>query len=449
MPEPEERPRGRWLGNGGWKRWLLIGGAVSALLIAAAVVVVLLRAPHNVSHPDLSFTVPTQTTTTATTTTRRRHAARPRVDHFSWPLYGYTAARTRAFNGDANLRPPLRRGWTLRGNALLEFPPVIAGHRLYFMDDSANVKAVDTLTGRVIWHHKVGALSSASPGLSVAHGILVVPVLSDHGRSPGDGQVVALSMRRGAVLWSHPLASGAEGSPLVVKNTVFYGDQAGTVFSANIRTGHVNWTFQASGAVKGGAALSGDNLYVDDYGGHVYDINAHSGHEIWSAAANGGSFGFSSGTFYTTPAVAFGRVYVGNTSGYVYSFAASTGQLAWSYGTGAYVYGSAAVADVPGLGPTVYVGSYNGNFYAFNAQSGAIRWKHPAGGKISGSATIVGNVVYYSDLGTKTTAGLDVRTGHKVFSFPDGAFNPVVCDDTGTIYLSGYTMLYQMRPAGQ
>ena len=39
-----------------------------------------------------------------------------------------------------------------------------------------------------------------------------------------------------------------------------------------------------------------------------------------------------------------------------------------------------------------------------------------------------------------------MRTGRKVFGFPDGAFNPVVADDKGTIYLSGYTMLYQMLP---
>jgi len=134
-----------------------------------------------------------------------------------------------------------------------------------------------------------------------------------------------------------------------------------------------------------------------------------------------------------------------NTHGRFYSVAAKTRQLAWATGTGAYVYASAAVDDTPGLGPTIYLGSYDGNFYAFDAKSGAIRWKHPAGGKISGSATIVGNVVYYSDLGTKTTAGLDVRTGQQVFSFPDGAFNPVVADNS-TIYLSGYTMLYQMLP---
>ena len=135
---------------------------------------------------------------------------------------------------------------------------------------------------------------------------------------------------------------------------------------------------------------------------------------------NGAHFGFGSGKFYSTPAVAFGRVYMGNTDGRVYSFGARTGALAWATGTGAYVYASAAVADPPGLGPTVYVGSYDGILYAFNAQSGAVRWRHPPAAKISGSATIVGNVVYYSDLGSKSTVGLDATHRAQVFSSPTG-----------------------------
>jgi outer membrane protein assembly factor BamB len=143
--------------------------------------------------------------------------------------------------------------------------------------------------------------------------------------------------------------------------------------------------------------------------------------------------------------VAFGRVYMGNTDGRVYSFAQHTGQLAWATGTGAYVYASAAVADVAGLGPTVYLGSYDGYFYAFNAQSGAVRWRHLAGGRISGSPTIVNGVVYYSNLGARTTAGLDVRTGRQVFFFRDGAFNPIVADYKA-LYLSGYSTLYHLLP---
>jgi outer membrane protein assembly factor BamB len=137
---------------------------------------------------------------------------------------------------------------------------------------------------------------------------------------------------------------------------------------------------------------------------------------------------------------------MGNTDGRVYSFAQRNGELAWATSTGAYVYSSAAVADVPGLGPTIYLGSYDGNFYAFNAQSGSIRWTHRAAGRISGSPTIVGNVVYFSDLGSRTTTGLDLRTGHQVFFFHDGAFNPIV-GRPGSLYLSGYSKLYQLLPA--
>jgi outer membrane protein assembly factor BamB len=166
---------------------------------------------------------------------------------------------------------------------------------------------------------------------------------------------------------------------------------------------------------------------------------------VWAVTTSGTAFGFGSGNFYSTPAVAFGRVYMGNTDGRVYSFAESNGQLAWATGTSAYVYASAAVADPPGVGPTVYLGSYDGNFYAFDARSGRVRWRHRAGGRISGSPTIVGDVIYFSDLGDRTTEGLDVRSGHRVFFFKDGAFNPVVADPH-TIYMSGYSMLYQLLP---
>src|SRR5207248_6779289 len=192
-------------------------------------------------------------------------------------------------------------------------------------------------------------------------------------------------------------------------------------------------------------ALADGHVYFGDYGGRAYAVNAATGHQTWAVNTNGADFGFGSGNFYSTPAVAFGRVYMGNTDGRVYSFASKTGQLAWATSTGAYVYASPAVDDIPGVGPTVYEGSYDGTFYAFNARSGSIRWTRRAGGKISGSATILGNIVYFSNLRSRTTIGLNARTGKRVFSFPDGAFNPIVADHS-TVYLTGYSKLYQLIP---
>jgi len=160
---------------------------------------------------------------------------------------------------------------------------------------------------------------------------------------------------------------------------------------------------------------------------------------------NGSRFGLAGGNFYSSPAVAYGRVYIGNTDGRVYSFGARDGKLAWAKRTGGYVYASPAVAQVPGGRPTVYAGAYDGRFYALDARNGNVRWTFASGRKISGSATVVGGVVYFSDLGRKRTYGLSARTGRKLFSFGRGAFNPVVSDGR-RIYLTGYTGLYALEP---
>jgi outer membrane protein assembly factor BamB len=143
--------------------------------------------------------------------------------------------------------------------------------------------------------------------------------------------------------------------------------------------------------------------------------------------------------------VVYGRVFLGNTDGRVYAYDASSGKLDWAYQTGAYVYSSSAVTNAPGLGPTIYVGSYDGRFYALSARSGHVQWSYNAHGRISGSPTIVGNVVYFADLGTHTTIGLGISTGRVVFTMHSGSFDPVITDGTN-LYLTGYTGIFGLTP---
>jgi outer membrane protein assembly factor BamB len=422
MPSPSRR----WLRRG------LVAGAVLVVAAGAVVAYVLLNAPGNVSHPNVSFT---------NTTVR---PPRPKPSNFQWPWYGLSATRTRYFP-TTKLAPPFRVGWSFEDYALLEFPPVLYRAHLYLLDDDGSAKAINTSNGHVLWQRKLGTLAAASPALDVAQGLMFVPVLSVHGSHPGNGRLVALSMKTGRVRWSRRVSAGTESSPIVWQNKVYFGDQAGNVYALGTEAGKLRWLYHASGAVKGGPSIFSGTLYFGDYAGRAYALNARNGRSIWTANTNGTEFGFGSGNFYSTPAVAFGRVYMGNTDGRVYSFSARTGQLAWATSTGAYVYSSAAVANVPGLGPTVYVGSYDGHLYAFNARSGQIRWSHDAGGKISGSPQIIGSVVYFDDLGAKKTIGLNTRTGKQIFFFHDGAFNPAITDGHA-IYLAGVSKLYELLP---
>jgi outer membrane protein assembly factor BamB len=364
----------------------------------------------------------------------------PKVDDFSWPIYGYTQNHTRYFPAPDSLRPPFKKLWVNNANTLLEFPPVISGGRIFQLGDNGVISAINKHTGHTIWKRSLGKLSASTP--AVLDKVVYVTMLS-RGRSSSGGRVYALKSGNGSTLWSRDLPSPSESSPMFAHGRIFFGSQNGTVYALNASNGSVAWTYHAGGAVKASPTLSEGVLYFGDYSGHVQAISERTGRRQWISGSSGTLLG--SGTFYSTPAVFFGRVYLGNTDGRVYAYDAATGKLDWAVQTGAYVYASPAVTNAPGIGPTIYLGSYDGTFYALNARSGHVAWKFDAHGKISGSATIVGRTVYFADLGTHRTYGLGISTGRQSFELGTGSFDPVVSDGK-VIYLTGYTGLYAYAP---
>ena len=432
------------------RRRILLGAGVALLLLAGAVAVFAVTRQGDVSNPDVEFRAePTETTApeVAPAEPGAPERADP-ADRFVWAHYGYSRDRRRYLPASKSLRPPFYKTWQYQGNVLLEFSPVLGGPRLFLLDDDGVLRAIGKERGRVRWRRKLGYLAAASP--AYADGVVYVVILERgrSGRATREGRVVALDAESGRIKWSRVLPSRSESSPLIANGRLYFGTENGTVYALRASDGAVRWTYRAGGAVKGGLALADGKLYFGAYGGSAYALWAGSGRQAWRSGTSGTRLGLGSGNFYSTPAVAYGRVYLGNTDGKVYSFASRNGELAWSRGTGGYVYASPAVAQVPGGKPTVYVGSYSGTFYALDARSGAVRWSQGGNGRISGGATVVGDIVYYADLGRKKTIGLGARTGRKVFEFERGSYNPVVSDGR-MLFLTGYHALYALRPLSQ
>jgi outer membrane protein assembly factor BamB len=412
------------------RRWLALA-AVLAFALAALAVAAYLYERHrtgSVYHPHARF-VP-----------EAPPPLPPRgPDRSAWPLYGYNKEHTRFFPGSGRLQPPFTQRWVHYGGALLEFPPVLFGDRLFQLSDDGVLHAIDRHDGHLLWSRRLGVLSASSP--AVSGGSVFATVMS---RAPHQaGSVFALSADTGAIRWSRPLPSQSESSPLLDHGKLFFGSQNGTVYALDAHDGHVLWIYRAAGSVKASPTLKNGALYFGDYSGQVQAISEQTGRRLWRSGSEGALLG--SGTFYSTPAVVYGRVFLGNTDGRVYAYDAQSGRLDWAYQTGAYVYSSPAVANAPGLGPTIYLGSYDGRFYALDARSGHVDWSYNAHGRISGSPTIVGRIVYFADLGTRSTTGLGISTGRVVFHMGTGSFDPVITDGRN-IYLSGYTGLFALSP---
>jgi outer membrane protein assembly factor BamB len=394
------------------KRWPWIAAGIALLLAGGAVAVyfAFVQKQSNYNNPNAAFQ-------TQPSTPPKKKKARPKPETFKWPIYGYTRQRTRFL--DANLHPPFRILWRFtKGKGLVEFQPILVNGVLYFVRNEGQAYAVRAKNGKMLWRRKVSSLAASSPAWD--KGRIYITTLVP-------GSITALNAKNGKRLWRKALPSRAESSPIVVNGIVYFGSENGTVYALRAFSGKTVWTYHAGGAVKAALAYNQGRLYFGDYSGAVTALRAKTGSKAWSTATNGASFN-RSGQFYSTPAVAFGRIYLGNTDSFVYSFVESNGQLAWRHGTGSYVYAAPAVGMVPGVGATVYIGSYDGNFYALNARTGGVRWTHRDGGKISGAPTVIGRVVYYSSLGNHDTLGLNVATGNRVWRYPFGAFNPVISD---------------------
>jgi outer membrane protein assembly factor BamB len=400
---------------------VLLALALLAAGAAAAVYLTLGDEPGNVSNPDVEFTE----------TEDAPKAEEPK--DLTWPVYGLTPERTRYLDAP-EVDPPFKKLWRLRIGHLIEFQPVLAGGVLYVVPNDGVARAVDGRTGKLKWSTRVGTLNASSP--AYYKGDLYIATLSK--------RITALRAKDGRQRWKRNLPSRSESSPVVIGGVVYLGSEDGRVYALKAKTGRILWTYRAGGAVKAGLAYSEGRLFFGDYNGQVTALRAKDGSRIWRTTTKGLSFG-RSGNFYSTPAVKYGRVYIGNTDGFVYSFAARNGKLAWRHRTGAFVYAAPAVARVKGTPPTVYIGSYDKNFYALDARSGKVRWKFDAKGRISGAPTVIGRVVYFSELENKTTSGIDVRTGRRVFKVSTGAFNPAISDGE-RLYITGYSSLLGFEP---
>ena len=347
--------------------------------------------------------------------------------------------------GVGKVRPPFRLDWVTGGTSLVEFPPAIGFHYLYYASLNGNLIAVSARNGRRLWTAHVGRCEAASPAVNrLGRGSVFETFLNKEpcGRGSaqaGDGELLAVAAGPSHVVRWRKNLGASETSPLIVGNRIYVGDYAGRVYALRGVDGKTVWTFQAGGAVKGAIAYDRGRLFFGAYDGRLYSLRASNGKLIWRAQSNRDWLG-GHGQFYSTPSVAYSRVYLGSTDGHVYSFGEQTGKLRWSYHTGGFVYGSPAVWR-----HRVFVGSYDHTFYALDAATGALLWKFHANGPISGSATVVDGIVYFATL-KRRTYGLDALTGKEVWTYPDGAFTPVVTDGK-RLYVVGWGKLYAFSSA--
>jgi outer membrane protein assembly factor BamB len=358
------------------------------------------------------------------------------TEPIAWPFFGRVPERTHYLPTESRaLDPPLHEAWSISTHALIEFPPAIAGGVAYVVDKYGNARAVRLRNRKTIWRRVTHPDQSGPPTEVTAptyhRGLVFFAFV--------DGNLVAVDASTGKTAWVRNLHAHLESSPMAVGDTLYIGSDTTDVISLRASDGKIRWRFNSPGAIKASPSFHDGRVYVADYQGAMFCLDAATGKPVWRTNTTRVP-PFGRGGFYSSPAIAFGRVYAGRDDGTVLAFDARTGKVDWSFATHDFVYGSPAVARVPGTPPTVYIGSYDEHLFALNALSGKQEWKFDIGGPVPGTATVIGHTVYTSSFKTRDAIGIDVRTHRKTFELRQAGYTPVVSDGR-RLYLTGYEVI--------
>jgi len=361
--------------------------------------------------------------------------------YVDWPLFGRIPARTHYLPAEEKaLDPPLKQAWSVNTHALIEFPPAIHDGVAYVINKYGNGKAVRLGDRKVLWEINVRPSNRGKPNFVTA------PVYYE-GRIYGaflTGHLAAGDAKTGKKDWVRKFDAHLESSPLAVDGKLYLGTDTTNLLALDAASGKTLWSFNAPAAIKASPSYDDGKIFFADYQSSMFALDAESGIPVWRSNTSKVP-PFGRGGFFSSPAVAFGRVYAARDDGTVYAFDEKTGKVEWHFETGAAVYGSPAVAQVPGTPPTVYIGAENGRFFALDASTGKPRWRYDVGGPIPGTATVIGHTVYTSSFETRETTGLDVHTHKPTFHLDDAGYTPMVSDGE-RLFLIGYYELIGLEP---
>ena len=403
-------------------------------------------------------TSPTRTSRSS----RRPRARRPRAgsragqphpadDGFEWPVYGYTKARTHHLPLDGHAAPAVsrRRGRTAARCCSSSRPVAVRAHALPAEEQRRAVRALAA--------HRASRAGSASSARSRrprrrAATASSTPSLLQRGQRHRRPAASSRCRRRtGARCWSRKLPSRAESSPLLDRGRLYFGTEDGTVYALRASDGEVRWTLQGDRRRQGRDRARRRQALLRRLRRQVHAIRRADGTQgLGEAPRRRRLLGLGAGNFYSSAAVAYGRVYIGSTNGDVYSFVGDERQARLAQAAPATTSTPRRPsARCPAGSRRSTSAPTTGSFYALDARTGKPRWVRALGDEDLRRGDDHRRPRLRLRPRHAARRGRSARsTGATVWKTRRGAFNPVISDGR-RIYFAGFTSLFALDHVGR
>ena len=282
--------------------------------------------------------------------------------------------------GHPALGATLGTAWTAKivgatKEARLAASPVIADGKLYVMGTTAEITAFDAASGARLWSVQFGdggknKASLFGGGVSVEGAFLYA--------TNGLGDVGALNVANGSVVWKKRPGGPLRGAPTVANGNVFAMSQDNQLFALKAADGNVEWSEAAAVQLAGvfGVAAPAVAQGTVVAGFSSGDLNAYryeNGRTVWQDALSRTSINTSVGTLSdidADPVIDQGRVFAVGQGGRMVSLELVTGQRLWEMNV-------AGISTPWVSGEWLFVVTDEAKLLCIARATGKVRWSTP------------------------------------------------------------------------
>lgn len=308
--------------------------------------------------------------------------------------------------------------WTYEAGESIESSAAIVDGVVYVGSQAGELIALELATGKLKWKYTMKAgIGESSP--AVADGVVYV---GDTG-----GIFHAVDAATGKRVWTFKTEMEIKASPVVIDGKVLIGSYDEHLYALNAKTGALLWKLQAAGPIHSTAGVLDGVAFVSGCDGVFRGVRIRDGKQVFEVnvgAYTGASPALERGTgeagrrfayfgtfenevlgvdvaaqkavwryehaqrkfpFYSSAALADGKVILGGRDKMVHALDARTGKAAWTFTTRARVDSSPVIT-----GGRVYIGSGDGKLYVLDVKTGKKVSEFEAGAPLSASPAVAG-----------------------------------------------------------
>lgn len=296
------------------------------------------------------------------------------VANSEWAQVGGSASKS---YGHLALSENPTKVWTARvqgasDRARLAAAPVIGGDILYAVGSDGTIVALDKNTGSRIWASDADMSDDMRPsafggGVSYDNGLLYA--------TNGAGEAKAMNAMTGEVIWKVKPAGPLRGSPTIAFGQVYVMTQDNQILSLDINDGALLWNESGSSAQSGvfgvAAPAAGAGTVIAGYSsGELSAYRYENGRTLWAdalARTNISTTVSSLTDIDADPIIDSGRVYALGQGGRMAAYELVTGQRIWELNL-------AGISTPAIAGEWIFTLTDDARLLAISRTNGRVRW---------------------------------------------------------------------------